>query len=173
MELVTALFRNRHPRAFAALFIAAVGLGFVGLLALQVLVPLVLGPAGLLLIVSFDLSLILAFHHAHRHPARPRYPHVTFGPVDKRYRARRRDAVESDFVATYAVIVFLLLLYAVGVALRVEYLAVDSDFALYLAGGVITTIADLLLAPYWGQFVPWGYWALQSESELFDTVEDH
>ena len=155
---------SSHPKAFSALLLIALILGAFAFLVLQVGVPLLLGPVGLLIVLGFDLG--LAIEISVRKRRRRQRPRIVFGPIEKGWRVRRRDAFEREIAAGFVLGVFLLVVYAIGLAIRVEFWWINQDVALYVVGTVMTTLA---LWVWRGIRV--GSWL--SESEKFDTVKDH
>ncbi len=143
--------------------------GTLAILALavgQVALPLVFGPWGLVAAILIDLGVFLYLRHRHavrQTPRRgPRYPRVTFGPVDRRYATRQADALEKEVAATALVTVFVVTVFVASFVLYTT----TTDFPIFLAAGIMllatARIMDGLL------FTP-----LPSESELWDTTDDH
>jgi len=155
---------SSHPKAFSAFLLIALILGAFAFLVLQVGVPLLLGPVGLLIVLGFDLGLAIEIRVRKRR-RRP-HPRVVFRPIEKGWRVRRRDAFDREIAAGFVLGVFLLVVYAIGLAIRVEFWWINQQFALYVVGTAMTTL------------VLWVWRGIRidswiSESEKFDTVEDH
>ena len=136
--------------------------------AVQFLIPYALGLAGLILVGLLDLIIYLALRRRARVRKRPRrYPHVEFGPVDRRYVVRRKKGTaEEEVAAGFLLATFAVLVYVIGFAVRVEYWWVSPDVVLYILGSAMTTAALYIVRMFLTESVP-------SESDLFDTTEDH
>ncbi len=155
------------------LVVLAATLAILGLLVLQVWAPLALGPWGLVAVALLDLSLWLG--HRYRRAVRravwgspPRYPLVRWGPVDRRYRTRRVDALEKEITAAFVFAVFLAALYVTGEVVRIDALVADSDINLLLFGSIMAMIPLQLLNAY---IMANGQWAPRFDLE--DTTDDH
>jgi len=155
---------SSHPKAFSSFLLIALILGAFAFLVLQVGVPLLLGPVGLLIVLGFDLGLAIEIRVRKRR-RRPR-PRVVFGPIEKGWRVRRRDAFEREIAAGFVLGVFLLVVSAICLAKRVEFWWIGQQFALYVVGTAMTTLALWV----W-RGIRIDSWI--SESEKFHTVEDH
>ncbi len=144
--------------------------GTLAILALggaQVAFPWFFGPLGLVAAILIDLDVFLLF--LRRRSARqgllrrgPRYPLVKFGPVDRRYATRQMDALEKEIAATALVTAVILTVFVASLVLYTT----TTDFPVFFAAGLMVLatarLVDGLL------FTP-----LPSESELWDTTDDH
>src|SRR6266581_4740434 len=164
MDFVRIQLESSHPKAFSALPLIALILGAFAFLVLQVGVPLLLGPVGILIVLCFDLG--LAIEISVRKRRRRQRPRIVFGPIEKGWRVRRRDAFEREIAAGFVLGVLLLVVSASGKKKRVEFWWINQQFALYVVGTAMTTLALWV----W-RGIRIDSWI--SESEKFDTVKDH
>ena len=125
---------------------------------------MLLGPVGLLIVLGFDLGLAIEIRVRKRR--RRQRPRIVFGPIERGWRVRRRDAFDREIAAGFVLGVFLLVVYAIGLVIRVEFWWVNQQFALYVVGTAMTTLALWV----W-RGIRIDSWI--SESEKFHTVEDH
>ncbi len=152
-----------------ALVLGVETLGVLALLVLQVMLPLLFGPGGLAAAALLDLTLFLAYRH--RRTVRrtsPRYPQVTWGPVDRRYRTNRKDALGKEIVATFVLVVFLAGLYVAGWIVRIDALYIGPDIALYVFGSAVAMLAAYSLMGFTYGRAPW-----VPRFDLEDTTDDH
>ena len=155
--------RRTHP----ALVVGGITIGILSLLFLQFAIPYFVGPFGLVVVGLLDLTIVISVRN--RRLARKRsqrLPVIRWGPVDPRYVLHRRNRLGTEMAASAVLALFIAVVYAVGVAVRVEYWWIARDLTLYAVGSILTSIG------IWFTFgFEWG--RLPSESELFDTTEDH
>lgn len=162
------------PRPTRLHMVVVVVGGTVAIMALafiQIALPIVFGLWGLATAMLIDLGVFLFFlrrQAAHRKPKKKggRYPLIKWGPADRRYATRRVDALEKEITATAVVTgIVLLIAWVSWGALRFPSLYDWNVTVLVVAGVMLLAsvrILDGLL------FTP-----LKSESEYFDTTEDH
>lgn len=154
-----------HP----ALVVSGITLGILTLFGIQFAIPYFLGPWGLVVVGVLDLLLFLELRRRRSRRTRPRKSgRIVFGTVDRRYVSHAKRPLEAELVATFAFAVFLVAIYALGVGIRFESLAVSPNLDLYIAGSILTTLAWVILRR-WSSTER----ALESESEKYDTTEDH
>ena len=158
---------SSEHRVHPALVVTGITIGILFLFFVQFAIPYLIGPIGLVVVAFLDLSIYLWLRHRRIARKRPRkYSHVIWGPVDRRYAVKRHDALQKEIAATFVFGAFLLGLYMLGVALRVESLWLSTNIDLYLLGSIMTAIALRFSMGYrYAWIVP--------ESEKFDTTEDH
>ncbi len=149
--------------------VGGITLGILVLFGVQFLIPYVLGPWGLIVVLVLDLLLFLVLRpgRARRKPSRS-VTRITWGPVDRRYVSHDKHPLETEVAATFLFAAFLVVIYAVGVGIRVDSLVLSPNLLLYLVGSLMTTFAWLVLRLWHG-----ANRSLESESEKYDTTEDH
>lgn len=154
-----------HPSGFSVLVLTGFVVAAFVLLLLQIGLPLLLGPGGLLLVVVLDVGLYVSIRRNRIRRTRPP-SRIVWGRVRKEWRVRRRDALETQIAVGFVLGAFLAVVYAVGVAIRIEYWWINPNIPLYIVGSVITFLAFEVMLGL-------GPDRWQTESERFDTTEDH
>lgn len=157
----------RHARIHPAVVVAGITLGILLLFSLHFAIPYLLGPLGLVAVVLLDVLIYLWIRRRRLVRKRPwKYSHIVWGPVDRRYVSRAPHQLEAEFAATFLFVAFLLGIYVIGTAIRVESWWIAPDVDLYVFGSIMTSLAFRILLVYRAD-------PLQSESEKFDTTKDH
>ena len=156
----------------AALVVGNITLGIFLLFVLQFAVPYWLGPAGLVVVGLLDAATYLELRRRRAIRLHARAGHrPTGGPVGLRPVAESAHHLKDETVATVALLVFIVGFFIEGLGLRVidpAYPPATTNDILWLAGSAVVMIALLMLRPY-----EWRRYDLRSESEKFDTTDDH
>ncbi len=163
--------RHSH-RLRIALVVIGITVGILALFALQFLIPYFFGPAGLLIVVGLDLGTYLGVRHRKvRRMDSRNVGRSGRAPADGRSVPHAHGPVQDATLATLALFAFLVGCYLVGTSLRFESAWVSTNLALYFLGTVLTAITlgglTYMVYPY-----PTAL-RMRSESEVYDTTEDH
>ncbi len=173
---------GRHWRRWLhrALVVGGITLGALFLLFLQLAVPSFFGPIGLFVIGLVDATIYLEFHH-HRtvqRKLRMRSGNV-LGPENRIKAVHYKRHLEIEFRVTIALLVFVLGLCLEGVGLGADASSNGTGFVPLLLGTLLTIAAYSTLLYYgWASgigYLGWGFvdTAMRTESELWDTTDDH
>ncbi len=164
--------RSLGERVRAALVVGSITLGILLLLALQFVVPYWLGTAGLLVVGLLDAAIYLELRHHRAVRQRARAGHRPSGNLGGRYPAvMTAHPVKDENVATIALLVFIVGLFVQGLGLRIinpAYPPATTNDLLWWGGYAVVNIAFLMLSP-----IRWRRYDLRSESEKYDTTDDH
>lgn len=162
-------------RLVPALVLGGLTLGIFLLFVLQFAIPYLLGPVGLVVVVALDAGIFLALRHrkAVRRRLREREM-VAMGLSDRRLAARHRRTINDEIVVAIAFVVFVIGFTLQGVGLGADSWSPQANLGLILMGLAITGIAYMVMISYgWRWEFYGGAYDLRSESEKFDTTEDH
>ncbi len=130
---------------------------------LQFALPYWIGPAGLVLVGLVDAAIFLEFRRRRAKRRRARTSKWAVGGSAIRHKGPLKD----EFVATVALLVLVVGLSIEGVALQGIHGSL-VHFVLFQVGIALTVVACLMLWPYEWRFYDW-----RSESEKYDTTDDH
>ncbi len=161
-----------------ALVVGGITLGVLLLLVLQFAVPSFFGPMGLFVIGLVDATIYLEFRHHRtvRRELRMRDRNVS-GPEHRIKAVRSKRHVGDEFGVTIALLVFVLGLCLEGVGLGAYSSSNGTGFVPLVLGTLLTVAAYSTLLYYgWASGIGclgWGYVDMRTESELWDTTDDH
>lgn len=170
---------SEDRRVQPALVVGGITLGILALFGLQFLIPYYMGPWGLVAVGLMDLAIFLELRHRRtvrrRQRKRGRGPPV---PGDRRNVDRGRRPLEDEFVVAIAFVVFVIGYVVEGVGLGADAWSPDMNPILIVVGTVITIAAYVALRGTGWKYYGWGsggwrYGAPPSESEQYDTTDDH
>lgn len=155
----------------AALVVSGITLGILLLLFLQVALPYLMGSVGLLVVGIVDAVLYLELRHRRAERKRARTGNrVPGGPGDR--RSVKRPFPDEIGVAI-ALVVFVIGLCVEGVALQPDTGSSRANLFVFVLGITITTVGYVILRAYGWRYGVWTQYDWTSESEKFDTTEDH
>ncbi|HYM41016.1 MAG TPA: hypothetical protein VEY12_12885 [Thermoplasmata archaeon] len=157
-----------RERLRAALVVTGITLGILVLFFLQFALPYWLGPLGLAVAVFVDAAIYGELRHRHNKRRRARMGIRDLGgPADLHAAFHDRRPPKDEYVVTVAFLVFV-----VGISMEGVALQANSWSATYIilneVGSALMLIASLIWWPYSWRFYDW-----RSESEKYDTTEDH
>ncbi len=136
----------------------------------QIALPVVFGLWGLAALMLLDFGLFFLYLHrstAHKpRPRRGRYPLITWGPVDHRYAARRVDALEKEITASAVATGVIALIFIVSFVVYRGAPWIHPTFPVFFAAGIMLVATVRILDGL-------VHTPLASESELWDTTDDH
>lgn len=152
----------------AALLVVGITLGILLLFFLQFALPYWMGPTGLVLVGFVDAIVYLVLHHrrAARRRARLAQRMVTHAPMGRDV-TRDEAPLRDELVIVIALLVFVVGFSIEGAILQVQMWSL-TDFLVFLGAGAIMVFAALLLWPY-----EWRFYDRRSESDKYDTTDDH
>lgn len=152
-----------------ALVVGGLTLGILMLFVLQFAAPYYGGLWGLVLIVILDLLIILEVRLRKTTPPRPlKKSRIVWGPVDPRYISHVKHPLELEVALTFVVITAMVGIYVLGTVFQGVSLGPDFDFNLNTVGVVMILMATWVLRGFLIQSA-----VLKSESEKYDTTDDH
>lgn len=167
-------FRRRLHRA---LVVGGITIGILILLFLQFAIPYWIGPLGLVGVGLLDLAVYLEVRHLRtlRRRAHTRYRK---GDRVATVLITRDQAPAKEALAVAVVFVlFVVGLWIEGVGLGADVSSRGAGLAALLVGMVLSAAAYFLLMLYgWESGIGalgWGYSDMRTESEKYDTTEDH
>lgn len=170
--------RLRRRWLHRALVVGGITLGILLLLFLQFAVPYFFGPIGLFVIGLVDATIYLEFRHHRtvRRERRMRGRNVS-GPGYGIKAVHYKRHLENDVGVTIALLVFVLGLCIEGVGLGADASSNGTGFVPLLLGTLLTFAAYCTLLYYgWASgigYLGWGHVDMRTESELWDTTDDH
>lgn len=150
-------------RLRAGLVVSGLTMAILLLFFLQFAVPYWIGPAGLVLVGLVDAAIYLELRRRRVKRRRARTSkRVVLGSA-----TRNKGPLKDEFVATVALLVLVVGLSIEGVALQGKPGSL-VNFVLLQVGAAMTFIACLMWWPYEWRFYDW-----RSESDKYDTTDDH
>ncbi len=160
--------RSFWGRLRAAGVVGGITLGILLLFLLQFAIPYWIGPAGLVVVGFVDAAIYLEARRRRALRKRARTSNrAVGGPVDRHPVTHTKHPLEDEVVATIALIVFVVGFSMEGAVLQAKPGSL-MNFVLFQVGAVMMTIAAVMWWPY-----EWRPYDLRSESEKYDTTEDH
>ncbi len=158
---------------FPAFLLLALILGTFAYLVLIAILPFLFGPWALLLAALIAAEILVA-HRRHRRRARTSSRIVWGLPVKGSAVRRPRDQIEAWVVGTFLLIAFAVVVWSVGAWLRATAFGSTLDLPWYIVGTVLVRLAIAILFGFgaWGLGARMGP-GVPTQSELFDTTEDH
>ncbi len=165
--------RGAPHRWFPAFLVTGLILGTFAYLVLIAILPFLFGPWALVVAGLVGAEILLA-HHRHLRHARTGTRIVWGRPAKGSAVRRPRDRTEAYVVGTFLIVVFALVVYSVGTWIRFTTWAPTVDFPWYVVGLVLTRLGIAILFSLGVWIFPFSHMGwLPSESELFDTTDDH
>ncbi len=150
-------------RVRAGLVVSGLTMAILLLVFLQFAAPYWLGLAGLIFVGFVDAAIYLEFRRRRAKRRRARIRRAAVGSLATPQRGHLKD----ELVATVALLVLVLGLAVEGIAFQGIHESLPH-FILFQVGIALTLVACLMLWPYEWRMYDW-----RSESEKYDTTDDH
>lgn len=163
--------RSYGGRLRAAGLVGGLTLGILLLIFLQFALPYWMGLTGLIALGFVDAAIYLEVRHRRAVRNRASRDNRAVGPPQRLAVTQAKRRFEDETVATVALLLFIVGFFVQGLSLRITnpaYPPATTNEILWWVGFAVVTIALLLLAPY-----RWRPYDWNSESEKYDTTEDH
>jgi len=173
------LDRKHGHRLRPLLVVGGMTLGILILFGLQFLLPYILGPWGLVVVGLMDLAIFLELRHRRTvrrlRRERGRSPRI---PGDRRSVDHHVHPLEDELLVAIAFVVFVIGYVVEGIGLGADAWSPGVNPVLVVVGTVITVAAYVALRgtgwTYYGWTSGgWRYGTPPSESEQYDTTDDH
>ncbi len=166
-----------RQRLHRALVVAGITLGILILLFLQFAVPYWIGALGLVLMGLVDVAIYLEIRHLRTVRRRA---HTRFRKGDRvanTFVLNDKAPLKDAYAVAIAFVLFVTGLCVEGVGLGADASSSGSGLVPLGVGILLTTAAYVALVFYgWESGIGalgWGYSDMRTESEMYDTTEDH
>lgn len=150
------MLRETHARILRGLIMIAFILGTFVYMALLVILPLLLGPWGLLVAIVVSLEIV---YYVRRQRRQPRRQKLIWRPGRVARLENTNRLLAGEVAAGFALGLFAVLLVLIGAVVRVESIRISDPTPIYLVGAVI--------ARFW----MWRLIVLSGMTTYYETVD--